>query len=328
MSIHYLQDEQTANQALEPILMRAIKRFRALLPGEVEIALELSHDEPNVRAHAEQLEDTFLSACMVAWQSMGGLAKQIVIEVKEVLLDEIVLDAGAEKLNGGLPPRRYAWLVVSNSSRITPGPFSTLIPAPERVDDSAASARRLKLQEMRYVVGQHHGWMTASPEPGKGTAFEMFLPTVLPLEIPVTNEAGTEVKHIMYVDDYDAMRELVSETLPDAGFQVTCFESANVALDAISANPFKFDAVVSDYKMYAYCGVDLLRKIKKISTHLPVIIISGYVDEALRSLAMGAGAAAVMSKTSDLSQLCIELRTLLGSDPNPALVTYSEWAKL
>ena len=328
MNIQYLQDEQTANQALEPILMRALKRFRDLLPGQIEIALEMLHDEPNVRANAEHLEDTFLSACMVAWQSMGGLAKQIVIEVKEVLLDEIVLDADAEKLNGGLPPRRYAWLVISNSARTTPGPFSTLIPAPDRVDDRPGSAHRLKLQEIRHVISQHHGWMTVSPEPGKGTAFEIFLPTVLPLEIPVTNNDGTEVKHIMYVDDYDAMRELVSETLPDAGFEVSCFESGKAALEAVMANPFKFDAVVSDYKMQGYCGVDLLRKIKKISTHLPVIIISGYVDDALRALAMGAGAASVMSKTSDLSQLCIELRMLLGSEPDPALVTYSEWAKL
>lgn len=328
MTNHYLPDENTSNQALEPILMRALKRFRALLPGALELSLEMSHDEPHVRANSEHLESILVSACMVAWQSQGLRASQIIVELKEVLLDEIVLDTSAEKLNGGLPPRRYAWLVISNSSRITPGPFSTLIPAPDRVDDSAASARRLKLQEMRQAISQHHGWMTATPEPDKGTAFEIFLPTVMPLEIPVTNEAGTEIKHIMYVDDYDAMRELVSETLPDAGFQVSCFNSAKAALEAVESNPFRFDAVVSDYKMQGSCGVDLLRRLKKISSHLPVIIISGYVDDALVALATGAGAASVMSKTSDLSELCIELRTLLGSDPNPALVTYSEWARL
>ena len=308
--------------------MRALRRFRNLLPGEIEIALEMSHEEPHIRGDAGQLEDALLSVCMVAWQSLGGQARQIVIEFKEVLLDQIVLDADAEKLNGGLPPRRYVWVVVSNSERTTPGPFSTLIPAPDRVDDRPASAHRLKLLEIRHVVNQHHGWMTVLPEPGKGTAFEIFLPTVLPLEIPVTNSDGTNIKHIMYVDDYDAMRELVSETLPDAGFQVSCFDGGEAALEALLANPFKFDAVISDYKMHGCCGVDLLRRIKKISTHLPVIIISGYVDDALKALAMGAGAAAVMNKTSDLSELCVELRTLLGSEPDPALATYSEWAKL
>ena len=328
MNIHHLQDERTTNQGLEPILMRALKRFRSLLPGQIEITLEMSHEEPHVRANAEQLEDALLSACMVAWQSMGGKARQIVIEFKEVLLDKIVLDADAEKLGGGLPPRLYAWLHISNSDRTTPSPFSTLVPAPDRVDDQPASARRLKLLEIRNIFSQHNGWMTVLPEPGKGTAFEIFLPTAMPLEIPVTKSNGTEIKHIMYVDDYDAMRDLVGETLPDAGFQVTCFESGEAALQAVIANPFKFDAVVSDYKMHGYCGIDLLREIKKISTHLPVVIISGYVDDALQALAIGTGAAAVITKTSDLSELCVELRTLLGSDPDPALVNFSEWARL
>ncbi len=328
MTIHYLQDEKTANQALEPIVMGAIKRFRNLLPGQIDIAMEMSHDAPNVRANAEHLENALLSACLVAWQSLGARASQIVIEFREVLLDQIVLDADAEKLNGGLPPRRYAWLVVSNSEQTTPGPFSTMIPAPIHADERPASAQRLKLLEIRDIVSQHHGWMTVLAEPDKGTAFEIFLPTALPLGIPVTNSEGTEIKHIAYVDDYDAMRELVSEILPDAGFQVTCFESGTAALEAVIANPFKFDAVVSDYKMQGYCGVDLLHKIKKISTHIPVIIISGYVDDALEALAMKAGAAAVMTKTSDLSELCAELRRLLGSDPDPELATYSEWARL
>lgn len=328
MNIHCLKDEKTVNQGLEPIVMAALKRFRNLLPGQIDIALEMAHDAPNVRANAAQLETALLSACLVAWQSLGGQASQIVIEFKEVLLDEIVLDADAEKLNGGLPPRRYAWLVISNSERTIPGPFSTLVAAPVDVDDRPASAQRLKLVDIRDIVSQHHGWMTVLAEPGKGTAFEIFLPTALPLEIPVTNSDGTDIKHIAYVDDYDAMRDLVYETLPDAGFQVTCFESGEAALDAVMANPFKFDAVVSDYKMQGCCGIDLLRKIKTISAHLPIIIISGYVDDALEALAMKAGAAAVMTKTSDLSELCAGLRALLGSEPDPALATYSEWAKL
>jgi CheY-like chemotaxis protein len=328
MTGSHLQDEETSNQPLEPILIRALARFRGVLPREVELAVELSHDDPRVRGHADQLEEMFLSACLVAWQSMGRLAAQIIVEMKEVLLDEVVLDEDAEKLQGGLPPRRYAWFVISNSSRMQAGPFCTLLKAPAQTDDRPSSARRLKMQEMRSVATLHHGWVTISPEPNKGTAFEFYLPTALPLEVAATDESGSSVKHVLYVDDYDAMRDLVSETLPDAGFRVTCFETGRAAIEALQADPFKFDAVVSDYRMHGYCGIDLIRDIRQISTHLPVILISGYVDEALTLKAMSAGAASVMSKSSDLSELCVEIRTLLGTSPNPALVTYSEWAKL
>lgn len=93
--------EESVNQAFEPVLMRSIHRFRALLPSEVELALDVEHDNPRIRAHAQPLEDAMLSACLVAWQSMAGMATQIVIKVREVLLDDVVLDPDAEKLQGG-----------------------------------------------------------------------------------------------------------------------------------------------------------------------------------------------------------------------------------
>jgi hypothetical protein len=152
---------------------------------------------------------------------MGGLATQIVVEMREVLLDDVVLDPAAEKLRGGLPPRTYAWLVISNNARVQPGPFHILVPPPRKIDDRPSSAPRLKLQEIRAVVDQHHGWMAVVPEVDKGTAFEFYLPTSILLEVPAIDESGSDVNHIIYVD-YDAMRDLISEMLPDAGFEVTC----------------------------------------------------------------------------------------------------------
>ncbi len=328
MNYQSIQVEESVNLSIKPILTRALTRFRALLPIEVELVVEVSHDDPRIRAHEHHLEEALLSACMVAWQSMGGVAKQIVVEMNEILLDDVVLDPDAEKLGGGLPPRTYAWIVMSNNSRIEPGPFHTVVPLPKKVDDSPSSARRFKLLEIRKVIDLHHGWMTIETEPEKGTCFEFYLPTAIPLEIPALNESGSDVKHLMYVDDYDAMRELISEMLPDAGFEVACFENGKDALAAFLAQPFKYDALVSDYRLQGASGIDLMRQIKLMRPDLPVVIISGYIDETLRSKAISEGASSVISKNSDLSELCAQLRQLLDTPPNPALATYSEWAKL
>jgi len=328
MSPDLPQAEELLNQELAPILLRALQRFRALLPAEVDIALDLSHDHPRVRAHAQRLEEVLLSACILAWQSMAGLATQIVVEMSEVLLDDVVLGPDAEKLQGGLPPRCYAWLLISNSSRTAIGPFHLMMPAPTVIDDRPSSARRLKLVEMRDIIVQHHGTLSASPAPAQGTAIDVYLPTVLPLEMPAVSASGWEIKHIFYVDDYEAMRELVSEILTDAGFKVSCFVGGKDALLALQSDPFTCCAVVSDYKLIDYSGIELLKQIKLLHPTLPVIIISGYVDEALKSKAHDEGAALVISKSRDLSEMCIALRELLGDVPNPSLVAYSDWAKL
>ena len=328
MNYRNIQAEHSANVSIKSILSSALDRFRSLLPSEIELAVEMSEDSPRIRAHAQHLEEALLSAFMVAWQSMGGRATQIVVEMKEVLLDEVVLGPDAEKLRGGLPPRTYAWLSISNSARMQPGPFHILMPPPKQIDDRPSSAQRLKLSEIRRVVDQHHGSMVVGSEPEKGSAFEIYLPTGIPLGVPAVTESGSDVNHIIYVDDYDAMRELVSEMLPDAGFEVTCCESSKDAMAAFLADPYKYDALVSDYRLQGSSGIDLLRQIKPMRPNLPIIIISGYVDDALRSKAMDEGATSVLSKNSDLSELCVELRSLLAATPNPQQASYSEWAKL
>lgn len=320
--------QELLNQELAPILLRALQRFRAVLPAELGVALDLSDDHPRVRADAQRLEDVLFGACILAWQSMAGVPTQIVVELHDVLLDDVVLDPAAEKLQGGLPPRRYAWLVISNSSRTAIGPFHSLMPAPLLIDDRPSSARRLKLVEMRDIIVQHHGTITATPVPEQGTAFDIYLPTALPLEIPAVSGSGSNVKHIFYVDDYEAMRALISEMLPDAGFRVTCYESGKTALSDLQADPMLCDAVVSDYRLLDYSGIELLRQIKLVRPSLPVIILSGYIDEALTVKARDEGAALVMSKANDLGELCLALREILGNAPNPALTTYTDWARL
>ncbi len=316
------------NQSLEPIVTRALQRFRALLPAEVGLALSLTHEDPGIRANADRLEHALLSVFIVAWQSMGKQATQIIVEMNELVLDDVVLDDDAAKLQGGLPPRRYARLVVSNSSRMSIGPDHTLTPAPSLADDKPRGAHRLPLVEVHDIIGQHLGMLTVLPEPGKGTAFEIYLPTAMPVESSGFNEHALEVKHIFYVDDYEPMRTLVSETLPEAGFRVTCFESAKEALAALQKGASPCDLVVTDYRLKGSSGIELLRQIKLVRNYLPVILISGYVDSALEAKARDEGAALVISKTSDLSDLCIALHKLLGHTPSPALVNYSEWGRL
>jgi CheY-like chemotaxis protein len=310
------QAEGLVLQGLEPIVMGALQRFRALLPGDVKLAVELFCEDPRVRAHADQLEHALLSVFIIAWQSMVGVAKHVVVSFSEVLLDDSVLNPNAEKLLGGLPPKRYGWLSVSNNSRGALTPFHELLPAPTLMDDRPSSARRLQLAEVRDIIAMHQGMITVLPEPGRGTAFEIYLPTVLSMETPAVNASGADIKHIVYVDDYDAMRDLISDTLPDAGFRVTCYESGKKALAAIQADPSGCDAVVTDYRLQGYSGIELLTQIKRIRPDLPVIIISGYVDEALKAKAQEYEASLVISKSRDVSELYIALRKLLSRKPN------------
>lgn len=308
--------EELVLQDLVPIITGALHRFRALLPADIKLAVELFCEDPRVRADAGQLERALVSVFIIAWQSMVGVAKHVVVSFREVLLDDIGVNPDAAKSQGGLPPKRYGWLSVTNSSREAPGPFHELLPAPTLMNDRPSIARRLQLVEVRDIIEKHQGMITVLTEPGRGTAFEIYLPTVLSMETSAASLAGTDIKHIVYVDDYGAMRELISDTLPDAGFRVTCYENGKTALAAIQADPSGCDALVTDYRLQGYSGIELLAEIKRICPSLPVIIISGYVDKALKAKAHEQGALLVISKSRDVSELYIALRRLLSRKPN------------
>ena len=57
------------------------------------------------------------------------------------------------------------------------------MPAPALTDERPASARRLPLPEVRDIIEQHQGMIIVSPEPGRGTAFDIYLPAAVPRDL-------------------------------------------------------------------------------------------------------------------------------------------------
>ena len=316
------------NQDFAPIFRRAMQTFRTLLPREREVLHEWAHSYPRVRADADALANALLNACVMAWQSLDGPVSQVVVEAFEKMMDEIVLTPQAETLQGGLPPRRYLRLVISNSRRVPIGPLHLPVPRPLGRLQTPRKPHRLTLPQLEAVISAHKGTVTVSQDAQQGTAFEIYLPTAPRLDRAVVNGSGGALKHILYVDDYPDMRELVSEVLPDAGFMVTCFANATEAYESFVAMDGAYDAVVSDFSLPGLSGVELLTRVKHLQPEVTFVIMSGYVDDALRAAAYAEGAALVISKTSDLDDLCASLRGLLEEDPHTEPGSFTDWASL
>lgn len=316
------------NQEFTPIFERALQRFRAVLPVDLGLALNIQLDHPRVRAQAQLLEELLFSVMVVTWQSMAGSAAQIVVEATELVLDAIVLGPNAEILQGGLPPQRCIRLLISDSRRTALCPLHGVLRSPVVADKRSTSARRLGVAQMHELVTQHKGTLNVSTQAALGTIFDICLPAAPSLDVPMVGVSGSQIKHVLYVDDYSAMRELASEYLPDAGFRVSCFEGGQDVLAFLQTGWFDCDAVVCDFRLVGMSGLDLLKKIKQLHPGLPVIIISGYLDEVLRSSALADGAALVVSKAADLGDLCQALRQVLSATQEPEVGSYSDWASL
>lgn len=95
---------------------------------------------------------------------------------------------------------------------------------------------------------------------------------------------------VLVIDDEADIRDQVSGVLEDEGYAVRTASTAEQALDEISAR--KPSLVVLDVWLQGsgMDGLELLRYLKRIDEHLPVIIISGHgsVETAVSAIQQGA----------------------------------------
>ncbi len=94
---------------------------------------------------------------------------------------------------------------------------------------------------------------------------------------PATNPVGPGrtvlSAHILLVDDDPAIRGTVALLLEDAGYRVGCAEDGEAGWGALcSVRP---DLLITDHEMPKLTGLELLRRVRAVSRHLPAIMISG-----------------------------------------------------
>ena len=113
---------------------------------------------------------------------------------------------------------------------------------------------------------------------------------------------------ILVVDDDEMIRDFVSMTLADEGFEVVSAENGAVALDLIATE--RVDLILVDWRMPVMDGQELVRRYRRSpGPHaLIVVFTAGRGDEG----AAAAEADAVLTKPFDLDQLLALVNRLLG----------------
>jgi len=135
------------------------------------------------------------------------------------------------------------------------------------------------------IVTQSGGEVSVESELGVGTTFTMIFLAVTPEPVvpaadqPAAAARVSGVERILLVEDQDDVRRLLSDELTRNGYAVVDVGDGPAALfTADEEGPF--DLLVTDVIMPGMSGTEVARKLAP--TGLPVLFISGHVDEALR----------------------------------------------
>jgi DNA-binding NtrC family response regulator len=167
-------------------------------------------------------------------------------------------------------------------------------------------------------------------EPGKGTTFRIFLPAMLNssdapqsfkeqmLKEPSTDSLNRPAKfanakrgQILLIEDDEAVLHSIQFLLNALGYSVSAFSDPHAGLEAFRKDPVSFQMVVTDQNMPTISGLAVVGTVRAIDPNLPVVLMSGFVDNELQTVAVKAGVSVLIAKPFTALELDEKLRPLL-----------------
>jgi CheY-like chemotaxis protein len=176
----------------------------------------------------------------------------------------------------------------------------------------------LGLAMVHGFVQQSHGRLEIDSERGKGTVVRMFFPVAAERATsadPGTmtapdGKAGIAPQTILLVEDSDDVRQVADMYLRSLGYQVVAASSGEEAL-ALLEKTGRIDLLFTDVIMPGGMnGLVLAEKLRQLRPGTPVLLATGYMDEAIQQGA-NVSAMSILSKPYRGVELAEKVRAAL-----------------
>ncbi|RJQ15092.1 MAG: PAS domain-containing sensor histidine kinase [Nitrospiraceae bacterium] len=273
--------KQTANPA--PVNLNTViektKMFLLRVIGEqIELKTELTDRELTVMADPVQLEQVLINLATNARDAMPGGGSLTISSELMKLDDEFILAHGFGE------PGDYAFIFVTDSGIGMDAKTIERIFEPFFTTKEVGKGTGLGLSIVYGIVKQHNGYITCYSEPGKGTTFRIYLPTIKSDKVreikaaeAVVPTGGTET--ILIAEDDDAVRKFERQVLEGFGYRVLEAVNGEEAVETFMENMDRIDLLLFDFIMPRMNGWEAYEKIREARPDIRVLFASGYPED-------------------------------------------------
>jgi len=109
-------------------------------------------------------------------------------------------------------------------------------------------------------------------------------------------------KNLLIVDDQPGIRLLLMDIFKNEGYHVETAKTGKEAFDKISTNTF--DLMMLDYRLPIMDAQQVIEKMKQEQIFVPVIIMTGLIEEMDEQLKKETDMLKVVAKPFDVGDIC------------------------
>ena len=295
---------------LNEVVAGMIQMVSRVIGANIELAFLPGANLGRVKADPSQIEQVALNLVVNARDAMpdGG---RLTIETSNVQLERDYATQHAV-----VDPGPYVMLTVSDTGTGMDAATKARIFEPFFTTKAQGRGTGLGLATVYGVVKQSGGYVWVYSELGHGTTFKVYLPMVqapaektAPEKVVQGHEPGTET--ILFVEDEQSVRELVSEYLSARGYQVLDASDGQQALEMAAAHTGKIQLLITDVVMPRLSGRELAARLTAARPDLKILYISGYTDDSVFRHGVLQGGMDFLQKPFNLKALAAKIREVL-----------------
>jgi two-component system cell cycle sensor histidine kinase/response regulator CckA len=299
---------------INPVVTGVSNMLRRLIGEDVELVLRLNPTLGTVRADPGQIEQIIINLVVNARDAMPG-GGRITIETG---LAELGDDYAQTHLD--VQPGRYVCISVTDTGCGMAQTTQGHIFEPFFTTKDVGKGTGLGLSTIYGIVKQNNGSIWVYSEPGKGSAFKIYLPAMdeqqqaEPLGSRAVLERGDET--ILLVEDESGLREMAQELLEGQGYTVLPAADSQEAMRICSGHTGPVHLVLTDVVLPTASGHELAQRLLHARSQIRVLFMSGYPADTIVQRGLLEPGAVFLEKPFTPEALAKKVRQVLDGKDN------------
>ncbi len=285
-----------------------------VLREELEFVVKLDPKAGCISADPGQIEQVIMNLVVNARDAMpqGG---KLTLETAHIGADTPRLGRSS-----ALPVGEFVMLAIADTGIGMDADTQSKIFEPFFTTKGKEEGTGLGLSVVYSIVRASGGHLRVSSEPGRGSTFRVFFPSVAaptkpPVPEPPASKARAGMETILVAEDQPDLRWMICQFLQELGYSVLEAKDGGDAVALAEQYQGTIDLLLTDIVMPHLRGSEVARRLSASRPQMQVIFMSGYTEgEFASGLAEnGASEATLLQKPFQLNSLALKIREVFSA---------------